>query len=267
MNTEFSFLITDDSGSLAAITEKIGMNEIDIQAFMTVSQEEHAIAKIVPDDATKLQNLVDIDLHNIVENVQTRDVYYVDVPFNPNKLSEILNLLRTHKPPVNLESLYVLPSDPEYGRIVISSKQANGADLEAVLISWIEETATEYTFELMNDSGSLAEIMSAVANANIEILGIAATTCSSADAIGKLVTNNDVSMDIELRKNKMSFTKRTCFLISIDHRPGILSQLLNITSGIDLSSLYLSATGGLEDTLLLTLEEGISERTVVSALS
>lgn len=104
--------------------------------------------------------------------------------------------------------------------------------------------AKEFTVQLEDRPGSLADLTEALAKHAINIVAIHATPCP-ASGIVQFVTDNTDATVTALKNVDKDYTTRDVLIVSLPHQPGAMAQLARAlgNADININAVYMTMTG------------------------
>ncbi|MFQ5729845.1 MAG: hypothetical protein ACE5GN_05755 [Waddliaceae bacterium] len=104
--------------------------------------------------------------------------------------------------------------------------------------------ATQFTFTLPDQPGSLASIAESIASAGINIDGITGITASG-QGIVYLVTNNFETTETALKDSGIQYSSQEVLMINLEDKPGQIAKLSRALAneGINLNTFYITMSG------------------------
>ena len=106
--------------------------------------------------------------------------------------------------------------------------------------------AKEFTVELEDRPGALADLTEALAKHAINIVAIHATPCPE-QGIVQFVTDNTDATVIALKNGDIDYTARDVLVVNLPHKPGVLAQLSRElgNAGVNINAVYITMNGQL----------------------
>ena len=99
---QISVFLENRTGQLAEITHLLAENNIDIRAISIAETSDYGLARMIVDDSKKASSIL-LEHGDILSMTP---VWAVEVPDRPAGLSELLNILASHK--IDIEYMYSL---------------------------------------------------------------------------------------------------------------------------------------------------------------
>jgi hypothetical protein len=104
--------------------------------------------------------------------------------------------------------------------------------------------ATEFTIQLPDRPGALADLAEVLAGQGINIMAIHATPCPSEGIVQFIPNNIDATVEA-LRNAQLDYTAKEVLLVSLADQPGMLARLARAlgNAGINIDALYITLQG------------------------
>jgi hypothetical protein len=104
--------------------------------------------------------------------------------------------------------------------------------------------ATEFSVQLDDRPGALADLTEALAKSAINIVAIHASQCSDGGNVQFITDSTDATIEV-LKHLEKDYDVLEVLLVSIPHQPGSLARISRALAneGINLNSVYITMTG------------------------
>lgn len=257
MDLEFAVDISNTPGGLAWVTGIFGQNEINIEAIMGVGFDHGGVARIVTDNVDRARSVLQAAKRgNTISFYEERETIFLDLIERKGEIARIAGLLFDIEEPISIESLYIVPTDPLSAIVVLCPEIGHEDAAAAEIGPWIAQEHLEFTINLSHKPGALLQVARTLAQADINIITLAATGYDEESAVLRLVTSEpNKARPLLHRLGVLSEREHEAWFITLKQRPNILTETLLILAnkGVNLSSLYLAPCKGVDASIVITL--------------
>ncbi|MCD4685591.1 MAG: ACT domain-containing protein [Anaerolineae bacterium] len=104
--------------------------------------------------------------------------------------------------------------------------------------------ATEFTIQLEDRPGVLADLAEALAKSAINIVAIHASQCLEGGHVQLITDNTDATINV-LKHLTLDYTVLDVLLVTIPHQPGTLARIARAlaNASVNLNAVYITMTG------------------------